>query len=300
MVYTPTSGGRLLLARYDANENFAISQYLLNGQLDFTYGSAGYVTIPYLIANPSGTELYTLGLQDDGKLLVHLFEYNASQGLSRVARININGTLDTPFNNNAQISIVPLTTSTFLANTLIQQNDGKIILGGGNTDLNTESTQKAFFRFNNDGTFDTSFGTNGLLALGTFNNEAIFDVNLQSTGKIVALVNDDNANTAAYLIRLLNNLNVGILGALNLNEIGLYPNPIQSGFELRYELTETQTISIYLIDIQGRIAHSFQENQRENGAQIHSFSLPASIASGTYVVSIRSANNINNLHIIVK
>jgi uncharacterized delta-60 repeat protein len=74
MVYTPTSGGRLLLARYDANGNVAISRYLLSGQLDFAFGSAGYANIPLLIANPIAQEMNTIGLQSDGQLLVHLIE----------------------------------------------------------------------------------------------------------------------------------------------------------------------------------------------------------------------------------
>ncbi|MFN8396046.1 MAG: hypothetical protein U0176_15520 [Bacteroidia bacterium] len=91
------------MARYDANGDITISRYLLSGQLDFAFGSAGYVTIPYLIANPQAQELHAIGLQADGQLLVHLTEYDASQVLSRVARITANGTLDVAFNNNAQL-----------------------------------------------------------------------------------------------------------------------------------------------------------------------------------------------------
>ncbi|MBL0020565.1 MAG: hypothetical protein IPP17_30065 [Bacteroidetes bacterium] len=40
MVYTATSGGRLLVARYDVNGDIVISRYFLTGQLDFTFGSA--------------------------------------------------------------------------------------------------------------------------------------------------------------------------------------------------------------------------------------------------------------------
>lgn len=301
MLYTPTSGGRLLVARYDINENLAISQYSLNGQLDFTYGSAGYVTIPYLIANPQGAELYTMSLQSDGKLLVHTIEYNTSDELiSRVARINTNGALDASFNNNAQISTNLTTTQLFVANKLIQQADGKIVLGGVNVDLNTENAQKAFFRLNSDGTFDTNFGTNGLLALGTFNDESIYDVKLQSTGKILGLVNNDSDNAAGYIIRLLNDLNVGVLETANIHELGLYPNPVQSSFELSYELKEAQTVSIYLLDMQGHIVHNFQQNQTENGAQKHNLSLPAAIVPGAYIVSIRATNSTNNFQIIVK
>jgi uncharacterized delta-60 repeat protein len=301
MVYSPTSGGRLLLAGYDINDNLTIGQYLLNGQLDFAYASAGYATIPYVIANPDGIELSAIALQDDGKLLVHTIEYNSTQATTRVSRINTNGTLDIPFNNNAVIATASLTAQIFLATKLVQQTDSKIVLGGGNIDLNADTFQKAFFRMNSNGTFDNTFGNNGLLSLGTFNGDVIYDVKLQSTGKIVSLVgNDANTNATVYLIRLLNNLNIGTLGTLVINELGLYPNPVQSSFELNYELKEPQNISIYLIDAQGRAVHSFQENKKENGAQTHKLSLPASITSGIYIVSIRSGSSTNNVQIIVK
>ncbi len=300
MVYTPTSGGRLLLARYDVNGDIAISRYLLTGQLDFTFGSAGYVTIPYLIANPQAQELNAIGLQNDGQLLVHVMEYNANQLLSRVARITASGTLDATFNNNAQIATAPLTTQIFYGDKFIQQPDGKIILAGGNVDLNTEDTQKAFFRLNGDGTTDNTFGTSGLLALGTFNNDVVYDVKLQSTGKIIGLVTNDLNNNPAYVIRLINNLSMGILETSLTNDLGLYPNPVQSHFEIQYALKSPETMSIYLIDVQGRIVHCFQENQRENGAQMHHFSLPSDIASGTYTVSLRSSSSMSNLQIIVR
>lgn len=300
MVYAPTSGGRLLLARYDINGDVSISRYLLSGQLDFAFGSAGYVTVPYQIANPQAQELHAIGLQNDGQLLVHLIEYNASQVLSRVARITVNGALDAAFNANAQIELASLSTQVFFGYRLIQQPDGKIILGGGNVDLNTDNTQKAFFRLNGDGTADNAFGANGLLSLGTFDNDGINDVKLQSTGKIIGLVNNDLNATPAYLIRLLNDLNIGILETSLTSDLGLYPNPVQSHFDLQYELKSPQMMSIYLLDAQGRIVHCFQENKRENGQQAHHFSLPPSIVSGVYTVSLRSASGANNLQIIVR
>lgn len=300
MVYAPTSGGRLLLARYDINGDVSISRYLLSGQLDFAFGSAGYVTVPYQIANPQSQELNAIGLQNDGQLLVHLIEYNASQVLSRVARITVNGALDAAFNANAQIELASLSTQVFFGYRLIQQPDGKIILGGGNVDLITDNSQKAFFRLNGDGTADNAFGTNGLLSLGTYDNDGINDVKLQSTGKIIGLVNNDLNATPAYLIRLLNDLNIGILETSLTSDLDLYPNPVQSHFDLQYELKSPQTMSIYLLDAQGRIVHRFQENTRENGKQIHHFSLPPSIASGVYTVSLRSAGGANNLQIIVR
>ena len=243
-------------------------------------------------------------LQTDGKALVYLFEGDSSQTLSRVVRINANGTLDALFNANAQIGLSSNTTGQiFEPYKMIQQADGKILLGGINFDFSQETTQKALFRLNSDGTPDTTFGTNGLLSLGTFDLEYIGDIGIQNTGKIIALVGtfDYNIVPIAYFIRLLNNLNVGVLERATLNELGLYPNPVQGSFELSYELTEATPIQVDLLDIQGRIVHTLQTTQLENGQQTHRFEFPVNMATGTYTVSIISGNSVrNNLQILVK
>ncbi len=87
---------------------------------------------------------------------------------------------------------------------------------------------------------------------------------------------------------------------LTLNELRLYPNPVQNSFELGYTLKEPQTICIHLLDSRGKEVYCFQKNQKENGTQTYLFSLPASVSSGIYTVPIHSANSTNNLQIIVK
>ncbi len=296
IIYTPIMGGRLLLV--DALQ-IKIKRLLLSGLTDFSYGNSGTATAPNV---NSSSFCGFVGLQSDGSLLVPVSDYGAGRFNTRIVRVDASGVVDAAFGNNAQISQA-VNGSLFIAADLVQQPDGKILLAGYNIDTATENSQKAFFRLNGDGTADNSFGVNGLLSLGAFDGEGLVIVGLQSTGKIIALVEVDiNGNsTAAYVIRLLNNLNVGVLQNSKLTELGLYPNPIVSQFELSYELGSSAAISINLVDAQGRTVHSFQTQQKEDGKQVHSFSLPSTVAAGFYTVVIQSDNgNSNNLQILVK
>ena len=299
IVYTPTAGGRLLFIVPTAS-GMQIKRLLLTGLTDFSYGSAGIVTV--LKTNfTADCGVFSAELQNDGKLIVHGYEFGATPILIRVVRIDANGVVDAAFGNNAQIPQNATNGSFFIGIDIVQQPDGKILLAGYNLDTVTVNSQKAFFRLNSDGTFDSGFGINGLLSLGAFGTETLAEVALQSTGKIIGLVDGGDSGTAAYVIRLLNNLSVGVLQNSKLTELGLYPNPIVSQFELSYELGSSAAISINLVDAQGRMVHSFQTQQKEDGKQVHSFSLPSTVAAGFYTVVIQSDNgSSNNLQILVK
>ena len=299
IAYTPVAGGRLFFAASNGN-GIQVKRLLLTGLTDFSYGNAGAVTIPKTNA-AYDWGLVSIEVQNDGKLIVHGYEVQPTEIVMRVVRIDASGVIDAAFGNNAQIPPSSLNGAIFVGNDIVQQPDNKILLAGYNFDTLTQNSQKAFFRLNGDGTADNSFGVNGLLSLGAFDDDILVSVGLQSTGKIIGLVDGGNSGTAAYVIRLLNNLNVGVLQNSKLTELGLYPNPIVSQFELSYELGSSAAISINLVDAQGRTVHSFQTQQKEDGKQVHSFSLPSTVAAGFYTVVIQSDNgSSNNLQILVK
>jgi uncharacterized delta-60 repeat protein len=91
----------------------------------------------------------SISLQSDGKILVGGFftSYNAITR-NRVARINIDGTLDTSFE--------PSTGANASIYAVKQQPDGKILIGGGFTSFNSVAINR-IARINIDGTLDNSF-----------------------------------------------------------------------------------------------------------------------------------------------
>jgi uncharacterized delta-60 repeat protein len=129
------------------------------------------------LSYPSGLggQANALAIQSDGKILVGGF-FTTLSGITRnrLVRLNPDGTEDTAFYTNLGIG--------FSANTnaLAIQSDGKILVGGGFTNLNG-LVRNRLVRLNSGGTVDTAFYAN----LGTGFNNAVNAIAIQSDGKIL-------------------------------------------------------------------------------------------------------------------
>lgn len=109
----------------------------------------------------------SLAVQKDGKILVG-GRFNLIGGVARsfIARLNVNGTVDTTFNPMANEMVETITV----------QEDGKILVGGSFSSLG--GVPRAFIgRLNADGTLDTGFNPGS--------DSAVYSIALQSDGKIL-------------------------------------------------------------------------------------------------------------------
>ncbi|MET3536019.1 T9SS type A sorting domain-containing protein [Chryseobacterium limigenitum] len=156
-----------------------------NGVLDSTFGNNGKIQLPYY------TYQCQLKMQPDGKLVV--FGYgNTNGGVSGsisvgiVYRILPNGQPDTTFGTNG-ISTTPNGVGGDVNGRsvgLILQN-GKIIVYDAST----------IYRFNADGSIDTSFGNNGSVATqGNFYYGALVLLDNQSNLVCITKINSAYAN----------------------------------------------------------------------------------------------------------
>ncbi len=150
----------------------------------------------------------TIFVQSDGKILVGggFTTYNGVTE-NNIIRLNSDGTKDTSYNTgtgyNGSIS------------TIVQQADGKILVGGSFTTYNGV-TENRIIRLNSDGSKDTTFNT------GTGFNNNVALIKLQADGKIVVggYFTTYNGVTENKIIRLNSNGNkdttfntgTGILG----------------------------------------------------------------------------------------
>ncbi|HEY0458664.1 MAG TPA: hypothetical protein VGC97_05880 [Pyrinomonadaceae bacterium] len=112
-----------------------------------------------------------IAVQADGKILIGgtFTGYNGTT-ISRIARLNADGTLDTSFNPGTGTNGDVLTIAT--------QADGKILIGGGFTTFNS-GTMNNMARLNADGSLDGSF------AIGTGVNGTVRKFIVQPDGKIL-------------------------------------------------------------------------------------------------------------------
>jgi uncharacterized delta-60 repeat protein len=162
----------LLLVKWHVSK----AQFNQPGQLDttFNYGLPHqfFVNLP----DPSpgfgaDAPVNSTILHPDGKLIVvgEFLNYNGRQRV-RIVRLNANGFVDTTFN--------PGSGADAIIHSFKLQQDGKIIIGGDFLNFNGIPRNR-IARLNSNGSIDTSFNP------GSGANSSIFDVSLQSDGKVV-------------------------------------------------------------------------------------------------------------------
>jgi uncharacterized delta-60 repeat protein len=222
-------------------------------------------------------------LLPDGKILV-IGETNNSNGSNQnmiIAKINSNGTLDTSFGNNGKttFSTSPAYEQPY---SLDIQSDGKILI----TSLNP-AAQGSYnlLRLNQNGTFDNTFGTNGVvsgtLGLTSYDNGNL--VKIQSDGKIIVAGTGVNSSSAPYtsmsMARYLPGTIVGISENVSLqDQISLLPNPTSELFTISSEKEHMK--SIIILNSAGNIVQINEINALSAEVNIQGLS------SGLYLLKI--------------
>jgi len=121
----------------------------------------------------TGADSYILAVahQTDGKVLFG-GDFTIVDGVacSHIARLNADGSLDTSFN--------PSTGTNAEVDTIALQIDGKVLIGGGFTQVNSVGRNR-IARLNADGSLDTSFNP------GTGTNAEVDTIALQNDGKVL-------------------------------------------------------------------------------------------------------------------
>lgn len=146
---------------------------LAAGILDPTFGANGVVT------NSASSSALEVILQPDGRI-VTLGNVNLSDGQTKknITRYNNNGIVDNTFGINGSTLV---DVASFSGSKIALQPNGQLIVGG------LSGGKMAVVRYNNNGTFDASFGTNGMgvVNFGSEAHQSPADLVIQPDGKIV-------------------------------------------------------------------------------------------------------------------
>jgi uncharacterized delta-60 repeat protein len=163
--------------------DFALARYNTDGSLDLSFGVGGKVVTPF---NADGGQARDVAFQPDGKIVAAgVVSGVASSGDFALARYDAFGNLDPAFGLNGKV-----TTDFFNrfdeAFAIAVQPDGKIVAGGRGTGFVTND-DFVLARYNPDGSFDPSFGSNGR-AFVDFSGgaELMRDIAVKPDGRIVA------------------------------------------------------------------------------------------------------------------
>jgi uncharacterized delta-60 repeat protein len=147
----------------------AVFRLMPNGALDTSFGANGVTTID---EGHGGGEIATcITIQSDSKIVVGIAFGQADDAPElAVARFNANGTIDTTFGNAGTVQVFRGGPDTSF---LLQQPDGKLLVGGG----------LLMARLNANASLDTTFGEQGIALLIA----PASSVALQSNGQILAV-----------------------------------------------------------------------------------------------------------------
>ncbi|HEX6458833.1 MAG TPA: PKD domain-containing protein [Thermoleophilaceae bacterium] len=178
---------------------------LAPGDLDPTFGSGGTVT------SSVGGDVFAVALQPDGKIVIagsNRDSNDKSQAL--IARLNSDGSFDSSFGTGGVVAVQlgEGATKQSAVDALALQPDGKILTGGYATDASGHGVFLAV-RLNADGTFDSSFGTDGKLITAQFDAGMTPESDLNALavlpdGEILAGgdATDSDGHTAFLVVRL--------------------------------------------------------------------------------------------------
>jgi uncharacterized delta-60 repeat protein len=185
---TPTQTGSYTLIRYNPN-----------GSLDTSFGTGGKTTITvgnYCVAS-------SLAIQTDGKIVVGGYTYITTIGSTSslfLTRHNTNASLDTSFDTDGIVTTAGIGSGigSGIGQPIELQADGKIVL----------LASGAVLRYNPNGSLDTSFDTDGVLAIPTVVgiSDYFTSIATQTDGKIIIAGYEYNAGAQDFVIlRFLTN-----------------------------------------------------------------------------------------------
>ena len=284
-------------ASYGPISDFSLIRYNENGSLDSTFGTHGKV-----ISSTSQFVdfAHALVIQADGKIIAaghtNRGDPNHSNYDFVVTRYNEDGTLDAEFGTDGN-AITSFGTSDDGANAVALQPDGKIVAVG-----QTSYQQDSDFglaRYHVDGKIDTTWGINGKVTTD-FNSsfDGATSVVLQPDGKIVA-IGSGSYNNGFALARYLSGLIVGVIDLSFVNDVLIYPNPVQDMETLEYTLKQDETLTIELFDISGQLIKVFvSQSKRGKGAHTESLHFDDNMIPGIYFLRISTRNGFLGIKII--
>lgn len=165
-------GEKTIVAGFSAS-GFGFLRLNLNGSLDTTFGTKGFVSTDFSGLN--NEFINDLKVLQDGRIVAVGYGKNSRSGLYNmiVARYTKNGLVDTTFNRTGMFTYA----SQSLAKSVTIQSDGKLLIGG---QINFKAS---LTRLSSNGTLDNSFGGGMRVSV----KDGIVNDVKEKDGKIVAV-----------------------------------------------------------------------------------------------------------------
>jgi uncharacterized delta-60 repeat protein len=186
---------------------FALARVNPDGRPDVDFGSGGK-QITHIFDR--GAQANGVVLQPDGKIvLAGTAPHSAARGQGSsdfaLARYNTNGLLDSSFGTGGLTAIPFPDGATEQGNALVLSPDGKIIVAGAAFRTFSTPADFALARYNSDGSFDSGFGSGGIVRTDF--------VGAADIAQAIAIQSDGNAVAAGKIFR--NNFDLALARYIN-------------------------------------------------------------------------------------
>lgn len=132
------------------------------GSVDTSFGDNGVLLLEQLLQSEGIPDVFGLGVQPGGQIVIAGTRISDSQAEFVVARMDLTGTLDTTFGDNG-ISAVNVGPSGGFVSDMQVLTDGTMLVSGRSG--NTAATSNSYvFKLDEDGDLEAEFGTAGITA----------------------------------------------------------------------------------------------------------------------------------------
>jgi uncharacterized delta-60 repeat protein len=178
---TLQSDGKIVAAGLgNADGDFLIERLNTDGSPDPGFGTAGIVTTDI---NGDTDSAEDVAIQPDGKIVAAGWTTKQATVAGALARYNTDGSLDTSFDSDGIVNLLPAATGSEILNGVALQTDGKLVVAGS-FDPGTGNAVEVK-RFNANGSPDVAFGSGGSVITPVGKASVASAVAIQANGKIV-------------------------------------------------------------------------------------------------------------------
>ena len=275
--------------------NFAVARFDKYGNLDPAFGDGGFVII---IMPEANEKILSVKVSSNGKIVL-AGEHHSSKYAFMLAQLLPNGNLDTSFGNNG---VVLNSLSYEFIESVTMQFDGKFLITEYNGTGGCCSANIKLIRFLEDGNFDATFGTNGIVTADFLNeNNQANAIVVQDDGKIVIGGVSGNQIHSDYGLARFNSelvLSTPVNQIVN-NTFSAYPNPVNQIVNLDFNLKESQKLDIDLYNINGiKVSNLLKNKEFPLGNTSQKIILPETLSKGVYFLSISNGTFLSNVKIV--
>lgn len=238
---------KFIMAGYTnvSNKNILLVKFKADGEIDSTFGNNGVSEIDATIGGDE--EAWAIEVLYDGKLLITgaLETMTGINGF--VMRLNSDGTVDNSFGTGG----TGKTEFNAGSNILTIGADIHLLAGGnfliGATLLGVASQDMGVFKFTQGGGQAVSFGTGGVSIIDFGGDERLYDLDVLSDGRIVAVGYTENATTNGAIALIKSNGEIDSSFSMN----GLYDFDEGSGLNVVTSVAVTPDDKIFVAGSEG-------------------------------------------------